>query len=56
VVTTKYLSKFQSQGTLLRELKEGETFASLLNIHGGDIRVVPTLSFLYVAQEETTHF
>ena len=27
---------------LLRELKKGETFASLLNIHGGDIRVVPT--------------
>jgi hypothetical protein len=23
-------------------LKKGETFASLLNIHGGDIRVVPT--------------
>ena len=27
---------------LLRELKKGETFASLLNIHGGDIRVIPT--------------
>ncbi len=27
---------------LLRELKKGETFASFLNIHGGDIRVVPT--------------
>jgi hypothetical protein len=27
---------------LLRELKKGETFASLLNIHGRDIRVVPT--------------
>jgi hypothetical protein len=27
---------------LPRELKKGETFASLLNIHGGDIRVVPT--------------
>ena len=27
---------------LLRELKQGETFSSLLNIHGGDIRVVPT--------------
>jgi len=24
------------------ELKKAETFASLLNIHGGDIRVVPT--------------
>jgi len=24
------------------ELKKGETFASLLNIHRGDIRVVPT--------------
>jgi hypothetical protein len=24
-------------GLLLRELKKGETFASLLNIHGGDI-------------------
>ena len=40
---------------LLRELKKGETFASLLNIHGGDIRVVPThlvffavgIAFLY---------
>jgi hypothetical protein len=31
---------------LLRELIKGETFASLLNIHGGDIRVVAThLSF-----------
>jgi hypothetical protein len=28
--------------SLLKELKRGETFASLLNIHGGDIRVVPT--------------
>jgi len=27
---------------LLRELKKGEIFASLLNIQGGDIRVVPT--------------
>jgi hypothetical protein len=27
---------------LLREIKKGETFASLLNIHGGDIHVVPT--------------
>jgi len=27
---------------LLRELKKGETFASLLNIHGGGILVVPT--------------
>ena len=27
---------------LLRELIKGEKFASLLNIHGGDIRVVPT--------------
>ena len=26
---------------LLSELRKGETFASLLNIHGGDIRVVP---------------
>ena len=27
----------------MREIaKKGETFASLLNIHGGDIRVVPT--------------
>jgi len=33
---------------LLSELKKGETFASLLNIHGGDIRVVPThLVFFY---------
>jgi hypothetical protein len=38
VVTTKYLAKLQS----------GETFASLLNIHSGDIRVVPThLVFVY---------
>ena len=27
---------------LLRELNKGETFASLLNIHGGDIHVIPT--------------
>jgi len=27
---------------ILRELKKGETFANLLNIHGGDIHVVPT--------------
>jgi len=27
---------------LLRELKKDETFASLLNIHGGNIRVVLT--------------
>jgi hypothetical protein len=30
------------------ELKKGETFASLLNIHGGDIHVVPThLDFVF---------
>ena len=34
-------------GLLPRELKKGETFASLLNIHGGDIRVVPTNLVLY---------
>jgi len=34
-------------GLLPRELKKGETFASLLNIHGGDIRVVPTHLVLY---------
>ena len=33
---------------LLRELKKGETFASLLNIHDGDIRVVPTHLFFSV--------
>ena len=34
---------------LLRELKKGETFVTLLNIHGRDIRVVPThLFFLYL--------
>jgi hypothetical protein len=33
---------------LLRKLKKGETFASLLNIHGGDIRFVLThLVFLF---------
>jgi hypothetical protein len=30
------------QMLLLRELEKGETFASLLNIHTGDIHVVPT--------------
>jgi energy-converting hydrogenase Eha subunit E len=34
--------KFVILSLLLRELKKGETFVSLLNIHGGDIRVVPT--------------
>ena len=29
------------------ELRKGETFASLLNIHSGDIRVVPTHLVLY---------
>jgi hypothetical protein len=29
------------------ELKKGETFASLLNIHGGDIRVVTRHLVLY---------
>ena len=30
-------------------LKKGETIASLLNIHGGDIRVVPThLVFFFI--------
>jgi hypothetical protein len=28
-------------GLLLRELKKGEIFASLLNIHSRDIRVIP---------------
>jgi hypothetical protein len=37
-----FLANLQTFGLLLRELKKGETFASLLNIHGGDIRVVPT--------------
>ena len=33
----------------LGELKKGETFASLLNIHGGDIRVVAThLGFITI--------
>ena len=32
---------------ILRELKKGEAFAKLLNIHGGDIRVVPTHLVFY---------
>ena len=37
---------------LLRELAQGETFASLLNIHAGDIHVVPThLVFLFFVRE-----
>jgi hypothetical protein len=38
---------------LLRELKKGETFASLLNIHSGDIRVVPT--HLVINTEPSIH-
>ena len=33
---------FVIRSLLLRELKKDETYASLLNIHGGNIRVVPT--------------
>ena len=36
-----FLANLQPFSLLLRELKKGETFASL-NIHGGDIRGVPT--------------
>jgi hypothetical protein len=32
---------------LLGELKKGEAIASLLNIHGGDIHVVPTHLVLF---------
>jgi len=41
-VTGQLWNSFVILSLLLRELKKGETFASLLNIHGGDIRVVPT--------------
>jgi hypothetical protein len=34
--------KFVILSLLLRDLEKGETFASLLNIHGRDICVVPT--------------
>jgi hypothetical protein len=33
---------------LLRELKKGETFASLLNIHGGDIRSDTSSFYVYI--------
>jgi small neutral amino acid transporter SnatA (MarC family) len=39
---TDLKQQFVILSLLLRELKKGETFASLLNIHDGDIRVVPT--------------
>ena len=41
---------------LLRELKMGETFASLLNIHGGDIRVVPTHLVVFVLSAVSLRF
>jgi hypothetical protein len=49
--------KFVILSLLLRDLEKGETFASLLNIHGGDIRVVPThLVYLYQDNKwETNH-
>ena len=41
------------QMLLLRELEKGETFASLLNIHAGDIHVAPThLVFLFFVREK----
>ena len=44
-VTDQLWNSFVILNLLLRELKKGETFASLLNIHGRgrDILVVPTL-------------
>ena len=39
---TDLKQEFVILSLLLRELEKDETFASLLNIHGGDIRVVPT--------------
>ena len=39
---TDLKQEFVILSLLLKELKKGETFASLLNIHGGDIRVVLT--------------
>jgi len=42
VYTDKLQISFEILSLLLRELKKGETFESLLNIHGVDIRVVPT--------------
>ena len=41
-VTVQLWNSFVILNLLLRELKKFETFASLLNIHGGDIRVIPT--------------
>ena len=37
-----YRSSLAFVSLLLRELIKGETYASLLNIHGGDIRIVST--------------
>ena len=42
VYNHKLQINFEILSLLLRELKKGETFESLLNIHGVDIRVVPT--------------
>ena len=39
---TDLKQQFVILSLLLRELKKGETFASLLNIQGGDIHVVLT--------------
>jgi hypothetical protein len=44
---TDLKQKFVILSLLLRELKKGETSANLLNIHGGDIRVVPTHLFFF---------
>ena len=46
-VTVQLWNSFGILNLLLRELKKDETFASLLNIHGRDIRVVPTLLVFY---------
>ena len=47
ILTWFLVWEFVILSLLLRELKKGETFASLLNIHGGDIRVVPTHLVFY---------
>ena len=44
---TDLQQQFVILSLLLRELKKGETFASLLNIHGRDIRVVVTHLVFY---------
>jgi hypothetical protein len=56
-VTDQLWNSFVILNLLLRELKKGETFASLLNIDGGDIRVVPThLVFILTYSEFCVYF